>query len=83
MATLTAGLPGVRIYVVSIPDVYRLWEVYRTSVTARLVLELCRDLPVATREPLVVLVSDVARRARVRQRTSTTTRSCAESAPPT
>jgi lysophospholipase L1-like esterase len=68
MATLTTGLPGARIYVVSIPDVYRLWEVYRTSVTAWLVWSsagICQSL---LANPWSYSSADVARRARVRQR---------------
>jgi lysophospholipase L1-like esterase len=68
MQTLTAGLPGARIYVLSIPDVYRLWEVYRTSVTAWLVWSsagICQSL---LANPWSYSSADVARRARVRQR---------------
>ena len=68
MATLTTGLPAARIYVVSIPDVYRLWEVYRTSVTAWLVWSsagICQSL---LANPWSYSSADVARRARVRQR---------------
>jgi hypothetical protein len=67
MQTLT-GLPGARIYVLSIPDVYRLWEVYRTSVTAWLVWSsagICQSL---LANPWSYSSADVARRARVRQR---------------
>jgi lysophospholipase L1-like esterase len=68
MQTLTTGLPAARIYVVSIPDVYRLWEVYRTSVTAWLVWSsagICQSL---LANPWSYSSADVARRARVRQR---------------
>jgi lysophospholipase L1-like esterase len=68
MTTLTTGLPGARIYVVSIPDVYRLWEVYRTSITAWLVWSsagICQSL---LANPWSYAPADVARRARVRQR---------------
>ena len=69
LATLVTGLPSARIYVLSIPDVYRLWEVYRTSVTAWLVWSsagICQSL---LANPWSTSSSDSARRARVRQRT--------------
>jgi lysophospholipase L1-like esterase len=70
MQTLTTGLPGARVYVLSVPDVYRLWEVYRTSVTAWLVWSgagICQSL---LANPWSYSSADVARRARVRQRNS-------------
>jgi lysophospholipase L1-like esterase len=68
METLTMGLPSARIYVVSIPDVYRLWEVYRTSVTAWLVWTSARICQSLLANPWSYSSADVARRARVRQR---------------
>jgi lysophospholipase L1-like esterase len=68
MTTLTTGLPGARIYVLSIPDVYRLWEVYRTSVTAWLVWSSARICQSLLANPWSYSSADVARRARVRQR---------------
>jgi lysophospholipase L1-like esterase len=68
MTTLTTRLPGARIYVVSIPDVYRLWEVYRTSVTAWLVWSSARICQSLLANPWSYSSADVARRARVRQR---------------
>ena len=35
MATLSRGLPNARVYVVSIPSVYRLWEVLKDNSSAR------------------------------------------------
>src|SRR5262249_19881556 len=37
MTTLSHGLPDARIYVLSIPSVYRLWQVLHTNATARFV----------------------------------------------
>jgi hypothetical protein len=68
MTTLTTGLPGARIYVVSIPDVYRLWEVYRTSFTAWLVWSSARICQSLLANPWSYAPADVARRARVRER---------------
>jgi lysophospholipase L1-like esterase len=67
LATL-AGLPGASIYVLSIPDVYRLWEVYRTSLTAWLVWSSARICQSLLANPWSYSSGDVARRARVRQR---------------
>jgi hypothetical protein len=69
LSTLVKGLPSARIYVLSIPDVYRLWEVYRTSVSAWFVWSaagICQSL---LANPWSTSSSDSARRARVRQRT--------------
>jgi lysophospholipase L1-like esterase len=68
MNTLTAGLPSARVYVVSIPDVYRLWEVLHTNPAARFVWTLggiCQSMLV---NPGSTAPADVARRQRVRDR---------------
>jgi lysophospholipase L1-like esterase len=48
LATLNSGLPGnARIFVASIPDVYHLWELYRTDVVAQSVwaaASICQSL---------------------------------------
>jgi hypothetical protein len=62
------GLPAARIYVVSIPDVYRLWQVMHTNASARLVWTLggiCRSM---LANPGSTAPADVARRQRVRER---------------
>jgi lysophospholipase L1-like esterase len=69
LRTVVTGLPSARIYVLSIPDVYRLWEVYRTSVTAWLVWSSARICQSLLASPWSTSASDSARRARVRQRT--------------
>lgn len=68
MQTLTGGLPDARVFVVSIPDVYRLWEIYRTSFTARFVWTVGRICQSMLANPGSTAPADVARRARVRQR---------------
>ena len=45
MTTLATGLPSARILVVSIPDVYRLWETLKGNVVARLVWGWFRICP--------------------------------------
>lgn len=68
MTTLSTGLPNARIYVVSVPDVYQLWAIYKDSSSARTVWALggiCQSLlarPTSTQQ------ADVERRNRVRQR---------------
>jgi lysophospholipase L1-like esterase len=48
LQTLTSGLPGqARIFVASIPDVYRLWQIYHTDWFAALVwdvADICQSL---------------------------------------
>jgi lysophospholipase L1-like esterase len=68
MATLSAGLPDARIYVTSIPDVYRLWFVLKGSFWARLTWQtfgICQSM---LANPLSTAQADVDRRARVRAR---------------
>ncbi|MET7752745.1 GDSL-type esterase/lipase family protein [Micromonospora sp. NPDC005367] len=65
---LRAGLPNARVFVISIPDVHRLWFVGKGSGSARTAWSLfgiCQSLlanPTSTAQP------DVDRRDRVRQR---------------
>src|SRR3954471_724791 len=69
LRTVATGLPSARLDVLSIPDVYRLWDVYRTSPTAWLVWSaagICQSL---LANPWSYSSSDSARRLRVRQRT--------------
>lgn len=69
MAALSAGSPRARIYVVSIPDVYRLWTILHDSFLARLAWRtfgVCRSL---LERPRSEDAADMARREAVRQRT--------------
>jgi lysophospholipase L1-like esterase len=68
LATLTAGSPGTLVYVVSIPDIYRLWAILHENPSARFVWRLtgfCRSMLAnpASRAPAAA-----PRRQRVRQR---------------
>ncbi len=68
MASLSAGSPRARIYVVSIPDVYRLWITSKDNFLARLAwrsLDVCQSL---LAHPRSGDASDVTRRMTVRQR---------------
>jgi lysophospholipase L1-like esterase len=68
LATLKAGLPNVKVAVISIPDIKRLWEVGRTSSSARFfwsVGGICQSM---LANPLSTAQADADRRDRVRQR---------------
>lgn len=68
LATLSAGLPDARIFVVSIPDIFNLWAIYRDSATARFVWSLAGICQSMLARPSSMAQADVDRRARVRQR---------------
>jgi lysophospholipase L1-like esterase len=66
--TLQAGLPDARVYVMSIPDIKRLWEVGHTSSTARFywsAYNICQSM---LANPTSFAEEDVQRRDRVQQR---------------
>jgi lysophospholipase L1-like esterase len=68
MNTLTGGLPAVRVEVVSIPNAYHLWELFKDNLIARTVwstFSVCQSL---LANPLSTAAADVARRAAVQQR---------------
>ncbi|MCW2878732.1 MAG: hypothetical protein JWQ95_2832 [Sphaerisporangium sp.] len=68
IGTLTTGLPGVAIFVASIPDIKRLWQVGKDSSSARstwAALSVCQSM---LARPQSTDAADVARRDRVRQR---------------
>jgi lysophospholipase L1-like esterase len=68
MNTLTSGLPAVRVEVVSIPNAYHLWELFKDDFVARSVwaaFSVCQSL---LANPLSTSAADVARRDAVRQR---------------
>jgi len=68
MATLDTGSPGTHVYVVSIPDVYQLWSLFKNNFFARFVwasADVCQSL---LANPTSTQAADVQRRAAVRQR---------------
>jgi lysophospholipase L1-like esterase len=68
MDTLTTGTPGARIFVISIPDVYNLWDILHTNNSATFtwgLFSICQSL---LARPTSTDQADVDRRARVRQR---------------
>lgn len=67
MDTLTSGAPSARILVLSVPDVYLLWDIFKANPTAQFVwstFNVCRAL---TANPTSTDPADVARRDAVRQ----------------
>jgi lysophospholipase L1-like esterase len=68
MQTLTFGSPNAAIYVVTIPDVYILWDILKDNSSARSAwntYNICQSL---LANPLSTHPDDVERRLRVRQR---------------
>jgi PKD repeat protein len=68
MATLGAGAPNTNVYVVSIPNVYHLWELFKDNWWARFIWSagnICQSL---LANPTSTTQADVARRAAVAQR---------------
>jgi lysophospholipase L1-like esterase len=68
LTRLRTGLPNARVYVMSVPDIRRLWEIGRTSSSARTAWSLfgiCRSM---LANPTSTAQADVDRRNRVRQR---------------
>lgn len=66
--TLTRGLPEARIYVLSVPDVRRLYDLYSDDPVAQFVWGLARSCPTMLGKPGSTAPEDEARRERVRQR---------------
>jgi lysophospholipase L1-like esterase len=68
MNTVTAGSPSALVYVVSIPDVYRLWLILHENPNARLAWRLTGFCKSMLARPGSTAPEDEARRQRVRQR---------------
>ena len=68
MRKLSLGLPNARIYVVSIPSVYRLWSVLKGNSAARAVWSTAHICQSMLANPLSTAAADVDRRATVLQR---------------
>jgi lysophospholipase L1-like esterase len=68
LATLASGRPGARIFVSSIPDIHQLFSIYRWDIGANSVWAIAGICQSMLAYPFSNLPSDVARRARVRQR---------------
>jgi lysophospholipase L1-like esterase len=68
MATLSSGLPNARVYVVSIPRVYHLWEVLHHNLAAQFVWTVAGICQSMLANPWSHSDSNTQRRARVDQR---------------
>jgi lysophospholipase L1-like esterase len=68
LTTLSTGLPNARIFVSSIPDIYRLWSILHTNFSAVLTWQAFRICQSMLANPMSTAQADADRRARVRQR---------------
>jgi lysophospholipase L1-like esterase len=68
METITTGMPNAVVYVVSIPNVYHLWEIYKDSWLARSVWTAAGICQSMLARPGSTAQADIDRRARVSQR---------------
>ncbi|WP_240506313.1 GDSL-type esterase/lipase family protein [Thermoactinospora rubra] len=78
LGVLREGVPGVRVFVASVPDLWRLWRVGRGNPFARVFWALGRVCPSMLAEPSSMDRADVARRVRVRARVMAYNRVLAE-----
>jgi PKD repeat protein len=69
IATLSAGSPGTHVYVVSIPNVYQLWNLFKNDFWARFIWSLANICQSLLANPTSTTTADVQRREAVRQRT--------------
>lgn len=65
--TISEGLPDARIFVVSIPNIHRLWEVGHVSASARTAWNTYNICQSMLENPASTAIADVERRERVRQ----------------
>ncbi|MFC6023204.1 SGNH/GDSL hydrolase family protein [Plantactinospora solaniradicis] len=68
LGRLKSGLPNARVFVISVPDIQRLWSVGRGSVAARSAWSLFGICQSMLANPTSNAQADVDRRNRVRQR---------------
>jgi lysophospholipase L1-like esterase len=68
LGILKSGLPNARVYLLSIPDLKRLWEIGHNSSTARFFWSLGSICQSILANPTSTSAADMARRDRVRQR---------------
>ena len=82
MNTLTAGLPDARIYVVSIPNVWQLWNIEHNNIWAQFVWTVAGICQSMLANPTSTAQADVDRRAASPGRALSTTGNSAMSARP-
>lgn len=68
LSRLKSGLPNARVFLISVPDIQRLWSVGRTSSDARTAWSLFGICQSMLARPTSTAQADVDRRNRVRQR---------------
>jgi PKD repeat protein len=68
MSTLAAGSPATSVYVVSIPNVYQLWNLFKNNFTARFIWAFAGICQSLLANPGSTQAADVQRRETVRQR---------------
>ena len=68
LGTLSAGLPNARIYVVSIPNVYHLWEILHNNLNAVITWSLAGICQSLLANPMSTAPADVQRRQQVYNR---------------
>ncbi|MBB6348274.1 SGNH/GDSL hydrolase family protein [Nonomuraea muscovyensis] len=78
LAALRDGVPGVRVFVASIPDLRRLWQVGKGNGFARTFWAVGRICQTMLARPTSVKRADVERRDRVRERVMAYNREAAE-----
>jgi lysophospholipase L1-like esterase len=68
LSRVTSGLPNVKVFVASVPNIYHLWELYHDDLAAQVAwftFGVCQSM---LANPTSTAQSDVDRRARVTQR---------------
>jgi len=68
LRALSVGLPDARIQLVSVPDAYRLWQLYRSSFVARTVWSVAKICQSLLASPGSSSTVNAERRRRVRER---------------
>jgi len=68
MATINTRAPNAKVYVVSIPDIYNLWNILKGNSSARFRWSLYRICQSMLANPTSTSAADTLRRANVRQR---------------
>ena len=68
LARVTQGLPGVRVFVASVPNIYHLWELYHDDLAAQIAWATFGVCQTMLANPTSTASTDVERRERVLQR---------------
>lgn len=68
LTRVTTGLPNVRVFVASVPNIYHLWELYHDDLAAQVAWFTFGVCQTMLANPTSTAATDVARRERVLQR---------------